>query len=444
MTTLVWFRRDCRLHDHEGVHWAATRGPVAFGYVHAHSTHPWRMGAAQQSWVHDTLATLQDEIESGGGQLLLATGNPVATILKWVQELGATAVVVSLDLHPESKAWDHELSAQLKPLGVELKVFDTARLTDSSRQYKADGTPFRVFTPFWKQLQTLDIPTPLGVPKWQPAPRLEGASLRDLFLKPAIPWDKGFNWVAGRKGAFQQLERFFPVASKYGQQRNTPSRSSTSGVSPYMALGVVSPREVWHSVSLADASVFLSQVGWREFAYHTFEHTPSSSDEPLQPAFNRFPWVSDRDSFTLWSNGMTGYPIVDAGMRELWATGWMHNRVRMIVASFLVKHLLIPWQDGASWFWDTLIDADLPNNSLGWQWVAGCGVDAAPYFRIFNPILQGKKFDPYGQYVKQWIPELTHVSTDVIHEPGHRGYAPPIVELGYARQRALDALAQIR
>jgi len=445
MTTLVWFRRDCRLTDHPGIHWASSRGPVAFGYVVPSPDYPWAMGAAQQSWLHGTLASLSADLGARQAQLLLAKGDPLTVIPQWVTDLSATAVVVADDPHPQHVKWDQQLAEHLAKCGVLYHRVNALRLTEPFEQYKADGAPFRVFTPFWKRLQTLEVPLPLPDRPVDPAPPIPTATLSSLGLKPHVPWDLGFDWVPGREGALALLSRFLPQASAYGLHRNTPSRVSTSCLSPYLALGVVSPREVWHSVSLAQAPTFLSQVGWREFAYHTLEGAPQLVDTPLQPSFERFPWSFDADTFQRWTSGQTGYPLVDAGMRELWQTGWMHNRVRMVVASFLVKHLLMPWQEGAAWFWDTLIDADLPNNTLGWQWVAGCGVDAAPYFRVFNPFLQSKKFDPQGRYIRQWVPELAHLSSDRIHDPdGVPGYPRPMVDHATARQRALDAWATLR
>lgn len=403
------------------------------------------MGAAQRTWLHDTLTDLSDALGARQAQLLLAQGDPLTVIPAWVTALSATAVVVADDPHPQHVAWDQQLAIRLGQMGVGYHRVNALRLTDPTTQYKADGTPFRVFTPFWKRLQTLTVPLPLPEVSVTPAPPIPTATVSELTLKPRLRWDAGFDWAPGRAGAMALLSRFLPHASAYGTHRNTPSRVSTSCLSPYLALGVVSPREVWHSVSLQQAPTFLSQVGWREFAYHTLEGAPHLVDTPLQPAFERFPWALDDRLFQRWTAGQTGYPLVDAGMRELWQTGWMHNRVRMVVASFLVKHLLMPWQEGAAWFWDTLIDADLPNNTLGWQWVAGCGVDAAPYFRVFNPFLQSKKFDPQGHYIRQWVPELAHLSSDLIHDAvGVPGYPPPMVDHAVARQRALDAWATLR
>lgn len=304
---------------------------------------------------------------------------------------------------------------------------------------------------------------PLEAPQQLLAPELWPPSvpLAELALEPKINWAEQMRdtWPPGEGGAQKLMERFAgEMLAGYNDSRNHPGHSGTSRLSPYLALGVVSPRQVWHAAGGDGHGPYLRQIIWREFAHHLLFHFPATSDEPLRAEFARFPWRYDQAAFDAWSSGRTGYPLVDAGMRELWTTGWMHNRVRMVAASLLVKHLLISWQTGAAWFWDTLVDADLANNTLGWQWVAGCGADAAPYFRIFNPVVQGEKFDPAGAYVRRWVPELARLSDNWIHKPweapqpmleaaGVRlgvNYPRPIVEHAAARQRALAALATIR
>jgi deoxyribodipyrimidine photo-lyase len=297
--------------------------------------------------------------------------------------------------------------------------------------------------------------------KW---PRSE--SLEGWGLHPAKPdWSKGFgDWTPGEAGALERLDDFLsgPIDG-YGEKRDIPAAPATSRLSPHLHFGEIGPRQVWvaarNAVAAGDASAgevekFLSEVGWREFNHAILFHNPDLPKANFRPEFDGFGWVKDQTSFDAWTKGETGYPIVDAGMRELWATGFMHNRVRMIVASFLIKHLLIDWREGEAWFWDTLLDADLPNNVGNWQWVAGSGADAAPYFRIFNPIAQGEKFDPRGAYVRHWIPELANLPDKVIHSPwtapahltpaAKRTYARPIVDHGQARQRALDAYRNLK
>jgi deoxyribodipyrimidine photo-lyase len=296
--------------------------------------------------------------------------------------------------------------------------------------------------------------------------------LDDLELLPEIDWAGGMReaWTPGESGAIKALERFRKSAvADYPDGRDRPDKPGTSRLSPHLHFGEISPRQVWHKLAPGSQSgmsesdrksawAYLREVGWREFAYHLLYHFPHTPCEPLRPEFKKFPWRKDAKALKAWQKGNTGYPIVDAGMRELWHTGWMHNRVRMIVASFLVKDLLLPWQEGAAWFWDTLVDADLANNTLGWQWTAGCGADAAPYFRVFNPTLQGKKFDPDGAYVRRWIPELAKLDARYIHEPTKapadalkragitlgKDYPKPIVDHGEARDRALAALDTIK
>ena len=337
------------------------------------------------------------------------------------------------------------------------------------------GRPFQVFTPFWKHCSALeDPPEPWRTPEALPAPQSwpKSLSLAALELEPKINWAEGLRaaWAPGEVGALANLKTFLAGHfDDYPEQRNRPDAAGTSRLSPHLHFGELSPRQVWHGLKTAAAkrglppaqwrgSQFLAEVGWREFAHHLLFHFPRTTDEPLRREFANFPWRVEETMLRAWQAGRTGFPIVDAGMRELWATGWMHNRVRMIAASFLVKDLLLPWQAGARWFWDTLVDADLAQNSLGWQWTAGCGADAAPYFRVFNPTTQGEKFDPEGNYVRRWCPELAKLSADWIHQPhaapqevlraAHlvlgRDYPKPLVDHADARNAALAAFALIK
>ena len=336
------------------------------------------------------------------------------------------------------------------------------------------GGPFKVFTPFWRHYQSLGEPTcPLPRPSRLSAPSTwpEGLSVDELKLNPRIAWDAGFHaeWSATPQGAAAELLQFLPERmARYNQDRDFPAEKGTSRLSPFLHFGQISPREIWRTASeqvvgrkgsgdAENASPFLRQLVWREFAHHLLYHFPHTPEEPLKPEFARFPWVTDADRLSAWQRGQTGYPIVDAGMRQLWATGWMHNRVRMIVGSFLVKDLLLSWTHGAAWFWDTLVDADLANNTLGWQWIGGCGADAAPYFRIFNPVLQSEKFDPDGTYIRRWVPELAGLRGKALHAPWEAdraslkaagvilggNYPEPIVDHKEARDLALEALKSI-
>jgi deoxyribodipyrimidine photo-lyase len=310
---------------------------------------------------------------------------------------------------------------------------------------KADGTPFRIFTAFWNACQRAPGPAaPIRAPKRIPAPARwpKSLALSALQLEPEIDWAAGMReaWQPGERGALERMREFLhaPVTT-YGTDRDRPDRDGTSRLSPHLHFGEISPRQVWHAAydriardragSRVGVEAFVRQLGWREFAHHLLFHFPQTPLEPMHPEFRAFPWRRDERKWKAWTRGQTGYPLVDAGMRQLWRTGWMHNRVRMVAASFLVKHLLIPWQEGARWFWDTLVDADLANNTLGWQWVAGCGADAAPFFRVFNPAAQARKFDPDGVYVRRWAP---------------RSSPPPIVNHERAREEALAAWASIR
>jgi deoxyribodipyrimidine photo-lyase len=289
-----------------------------------------------------------------------------------------------------------------------------------------------------------------------------------LDLEPKIDWATGIRatWTPGEAGAQRELRRFLrDDFERYASERNLPGKTGTSRLSPHLHFGEISPREVWHvllahrnAANAISVDAYLRELGWREFAYHLLFHFPFTTNEPLRREFMRFPWRTDRKLLKAWQDGRTGYPLVDAGMRELWATGWMHNRVRLVVASFLTKHLRIRWEEGAYWFWDTLVDADLANNTLGWQWTSGCGADAAPYFRIFNPLLQSEKFDPDGDYIRHWLPELTYIPTPWIHKPwlaperilSDAGiqlgstYPLPIVVHEEARREALAAFENIR
>jgi deoxyribodipyrimidine photo-lyase len=336
------------------------------------------------------------------------------------------------------------------------------------------GLPYRVYTPFWKGLRqkSLGLPTQVDLDgvgdRLPPTAQLpDSLPLAALRLLPRIAWDKGFSerWDPSLNGAQLALQEFLQTAVQdYKERRNLPGVAGTSSLSPYLHFGQLGPRQVWAATHAADAHqndggfTFLSELVWREFAYHLLHHFPHTDLQPLNGRYANFPWQPDEKLLRAWQRGQTGYPFVDAGMRELWHTGWMHNRVRMVVASFLVKHLLQPWQDGARWFWDTLVDADLASNSMGWQWVAGSGADAAPYFRIFNPFGQGEKFDPDGNYVRQWVPELARLPDSIIHRPWEAtpmelqmadvrlgdNYPLPIVEHARGRERALEALAGLR
>jgi len=341
---------------------------------------------------------------------------------------------------------ESRLESQLRQQGVLAGSFHGSLLFEPGAFRNQAGQPFRVFTPFWRACLTKPVTPPAKeAPRRliSPADWPHSLEISELGLEPVVDWASGFRevWQPGESGARRQLKRFIEEAlAAYPVNREKPGVAGTSRLSPHLHFGEISPGQVWRAVvemmqdNPAACHAYLRQIGWREFAYYLLHHHPESPEEVLRPEFAAFPWRMEPKRFKAWRQGRTGYPLVDAGMRELWHTGWMHNRVRMVVASFLVKHLLISWRDGAAWFWDTLVDADLANNTLGWQWVAGCGADAAPYFRVFNPSIQAEKFDPHSEYLRRWVPEL---------KAGEK-YPPPIVDHNEARDRALEALASIR
>jgi deoxyribodipyrimidine photo-lyase len=376
---------------------------------------------------------------------------------------------------PASIARDTGIKDALKARGISVQSFNAALLNEPWEIQNQSRKPFQVFTPYWRHCLKLSDPTePLTAPKKIPAPARWPRSepLDALGLMPRVPWYQTMAkvWCPGELGAHANLKQFVKESVwGYSETRNLPAVRGTSQLSPHLHFGEVSPRQVWHAVKqrgVRDAiptnewrtNQFLTEVYWREFAYHLLYHFKHTPTEPLRAEFARFPWVTNPQHLVAWQRGRTGIPMVDAGMRELWATGWMHNRVRMIVGSFLVKNLLISWQDGSRWFWDTLLDADLASNTLGWQWCAGSGADAAPYFRIFNPVSQGEKFDPEGDYVREWIPQLAKVPAKYVHCPWEApagvlqdagvtlgtDYPAPIVDLKATRQRALDAYQSMR
>jgi deoxyribodipyrimidine photo-lyase len=351
----------------------------------------------------------------------------------------------------------------LRADGVVAESHRAALLVEPWTLLKADETPYQVFTPFWKAcLPQLPPPAPL------PAPTLPGPErwpdslpLAALELLPRIRWDEGLAaaWQPGEAGALARLDQFCETGlTGYARWRDWPGRDGVSRLSPHLHFGELGPRQIWAAAAAATggdplgdkgAETFLREIGWREFAHYVLYHWPHTPEQPLQERFAAYPWREDYgDLLRAWQQGQTGYPMVDAGMRQLWQTGWMHNRVRMLVASFLVKNCRIPWQEGARWFWDTLVDADLASNTLGWQWTAGCGTDAAPYFRIFNPMRQGEQFDPDGAYIRRWVPELAKLPASVIHQPRagstEGGYPVPVVDFAASRAEALQGWDRIR
>lgn len=466
---ILLFRNDLRLSDHAALTAACADGrPVICLYVNDPlAADP--MGAAQQWWLHHSLTALSAQIELLGGQLVLRSG-PTQTVLSQViAETGADEVHWSRRYTPNAVAADTVLKTQLKSDGIRAESHAGRYLFEPWQVATKSGTPFRVFTPFWRAcLAQLDqvspaLPIPLGLTFYR---HLPSDDLPDWGLLPTRPnWAAGFgpHWTPGEAGAFARLDHFLTTrAQGYAEGRDFPAVAHVSNLSPHLQMGEITPRQILASLHRAevtgdvgdrDATKFLAEVGWREFAAYLLYHTPSLPEVEFQPKFVPFPWRDAPDDLAAWQRGQTGYPIVDAGMRELWQTGTMHNRVRMIVASFLTKHLRIDWRTGLAWFHDTLLDADVASNAASWQWVAGCGADAAPYFRIFNPITQATKFDPTGAYIRKWVPELSTLPDRYLGAPWQAPeavllgagvrlgttYPHPIVDHASARTAALDA-----
>lgn len=474
---LVWLRNDLRLADNPAVVEAARGGrPLVLLYVLDEVSPGIRpLGSAARWWLHRSLLSLSRDVEASGARLILRRGPAELVVPGVVDEVGAACVHWNRRWGGAEIAIDGALKTELRAMGREVVSHRGTLLHEPTTFVGKSGGPFRVFTPFWKALTTTFPPRP-------PLPRQDrlvpfegdvaGDALADWRLTPSAPdWSSGLAamWTPGEAGAAKRLSAFLDEGIySYSQIRDRPDLDLCSHLSPHLRFGEISPYQVFSAVEAAtrgseapprvDADKFLAEVGWREFAHHLLAQFPDLASRNFQARFDRFPWGDDEPLLRAWQRGRTGYPLVDAGMRELWATGTMHNRVRMVVASFLVKHLLIDWRAGETWFWDTLVDACPADNPANWQWVAGCGADAAPYFRIFNPVTQGEKFDPAGDYVRRFVPELARLPADVIHAPWTaprsvleaadvelgRTYPHPIVDHARARERALAAFAATR
>ncbi len=456
-TGIFWFRQDLRLSDNSALQMALTQcATVILVYILDSNTRP--LGGASRWWLHHSLQSLATDIAARGGTLNVYQGDATLIIKQLVTQHQATAVFWNRCYEPDAITRDKTLKADLSAGNIHVHSTNSALLLEPWQNLKADQTPYTVFTPFWKNLKHQAIATPVSpVSHFPHSPFLATASgIAALRLRPEIPdWAGGLctTWQVGEQAAWHRLEHFLSNALEgYPDDRNRPDVQGTSRLSPHLHFGEISPRQIWHFLSPQRSGVtvdkFLSEVAWREFSYHLLYHFPTLPATNWRKNFDHFPWQPDAPLLKRWQQGKTGYPIVDAGMRELWYTGWMHNRVRMITASFLTKHLLQPWQDGEAWFWDTLVDADMASNAASWQWVAGCGADAAPYFRIFNPVLQGQKFDPHGDYVRRWLPELADISLTCVHSPWLQGgvahYPAPMVDHDMARKRALSAFDSIK
>ena len=462
---VLWFRRDLRLADNAALRAALdTCDRVVPVFIHAPDEEaPWQPGAASRWWLHHALRALDADLRTRGARLHVRRGGTLRMLRALIAETDAKAVFWNRLYEPALVARDAQIRHALRADGVEAQSFGGALLFEPWQIATADGKPYKVFTPFWRQARArLDPRPPSRAPRSIEAVRVPGGLAIDaLRLLPKMPWDEGLRhaWTPGEQGARKALRRFLARAvTDYPRRRDFPGEPGTSRLSPHLHFGEISPMQIVWSLEQAvhagtsarpreGSEAYLRELGWREFSHQLLHHFPDSAATNLNPKFDRFAWARNAPAkIERWQRGETGIPIVDAGMRELWATGWMHNRVRMLVASFLTKNLRQHWLIGARWFWDTLVDADLSNNTQGWQWTAGTGADAAPYFRIFNPVTQGERFDPDGDYVRRWVPELASYEGASIHRPwldsrrlASTGYPRPIVDLAASREVALAA-----
>lgn len=475
---LHWFRHDLRQDDNPALVAAAQSDALLTLFIDETGTGHRPRGAASGWFLHHALASLQVSLTAKGNRLVILRGDPREIIPRLATDLGISGVTWNRRYGAAERETDASIKSMLRDRGIDAQSFNGHLLYEPMEVRSQAGGPMRVFTPFWKAARATRPPlAPLPAPSSLPptpdlAPIARQLSLDDLDLLPTKPdWAGGLRetWQPGEAGARAKLLAFIEGGlDGYGEDRNRPDKPSTSMLSAHLAVGDISIRRIWQTVEMAqksgqtranasDVAKFFSELGWREFAYHLLFHYPRLARENYQPKFNAFPWVKDEAALAAWQQGRTGYPIVDAGMRQLWQTGFMHNRVRMITASFLIKHLMLDWREGESWFWDTLCDADPANNAASWQWVAGSGADAAPYYRIFNPIIQGEKFDPKGEFVRRFVPELQLMPADFIHRPWDapapilsragvvlgETYPRPIVSHEMARERALEAFKSL-
>ncbi len=469
-TALVWFRRDLRLADHPALRHAIEHADrVVCVYIHSPEEEGrWRAGGASRWWLHHSLQTLQNQIKESGSALVLRSGRTLEVLRALIRETNAELVTWNRLFEPLLDKRDTQIENALGKSGIECVQFNGSLLFDPADVATKSGTPFRVYTPFWRHCtqRLQEIAPPAPAPKRIPGiSQVSSESLDHWKLLTGRLWEGWLSqhWTPGEYSAHAMLRKFnrSPI-DHYSQGRERPDTVGTSRLSPHLHFGEIGPRQIIaaleHRAKNASTQRYLSEIGWREFAHHLLVHFPQTPEEPLDPRFAKYPWTRSASSLKAWQRGKTGIPLVDAGMRELWQTGWMHNRVRMIVASLLTKNLRLHWLKGAYWFWDALVDADLANNTLGWQWVAGCGADASPYFRIFNPVLQAKRFDPQRDYIRRWVPELSALSNRWIHQPWAapseelvkaginlgKTYPRPVVDLKESRGQALAGYSRIR
>ena len=477
-TALLLFRRDLRLADNPALQAALDSADAVLPvYIHDPEV-DWTPGAASNWWLHHSLLALDATLRERRSALIVRAGDTLSELRALIDATSADAVHWNRCYEPAAIARDKTLKAALRDAGLRVESHNSALMMEPWTLATDNGDPYRVFSPFarrfnahWQPSRMTEAPATIPWPIGAADQPKGGAAIKALGLLPRIDWDVGFyeHWRPGVDGAHARLDSFMAgTAGDYKRLRELPGIDGTSALSPHLHFGELSPRECWAAAETAKAQGggdgidhFQRELIWREFAYHLLYHFPHTTDTPLNPRFADFPWRTPADyaeDLKAWQAGDTGVPIVDAGMRQLWHTGWMHNRVRMIVGSFLTKNLLIPWQEGARWFWDTLVDADLASNTLGWQWAAGSGADAAPYFRIFNPVLQAQKFDTEGTYVRRWVPELSRLSDKALHAPWEakpevlaqagvqlgRDYPEAIVDLKASRARALEAYERVK
>lgn len=471
-STLLWIRKDFRLEDNSALAAAiGAGGPIIPVFIWApEEAGNWAPGGASKWWLSQSIKVFAEQWETLGGKLILRQGESPKILRELIKETGAKRVYWNRRYEGPLREIDAAFKRQLNDEGIEVKSFNTALLNEPHTASTGTGNPYKVYTPYWRKVKDrpLEAPVEANLDAIQfPESFPSSEALSDLNLLPENQWYRKLysHWEVGEAEAMRRLETFLegPVED-YESERDRPDHAGTSSLSPYLHWGQIGPRQVAaklhakHDLRAKGPQVYLKEIYWREFAYNVLYHFPDTSDAPLRMEYAEFPWETDSAAIKAWQKGQTGYPIVDAGMRQLWETGWMHNRVRMIVSSLLVKHLLQDWKVGAEWFWDTLVDADLASNSLGWQWSGGCGADAAPYFRVFNPMTQGQKFDPEGAYVSQYVPELAKVPAQYIHEPWEapdsvlkeagvvlgETYPEPIIEHKAGRTRALAAFEAFR
>lgn len=471
-TTIVWYSNAFRTDDQPALRGAYERGAVAPVYVYdSQYTGPSAMGGATKWWVHHSLRALSVRLSQMGSPLIVRKGDPATELRKVAHALGADRVMFCEGIEPDLQQRDEEIEHELGKHGIEVERFKMDLLWPVGSVMTKDGNPYQVFTPFWKMALSTGMPDePVDAPNKLTPPdgHTASVSIDQLGLLPEVEWYTQMEerWTPGEHSAQGRFASFMEHRlGAYAEDRNRLDIPGWSAMSAHIHFGEISVRRMWHTITqderwqqVKGKEHYLREIGWREFAQHLINHFPRTIDEPLREQFKGFPWSRSKKAFDKWKRGQTGYPVVDAAMRNLWAEGWMPNRARMIVASFLCKDLRISWEEGMAWFWETLVDADLGSNTLGWQWTAGCGADAAPYFRVFNPVSQGEKFDPDGDYVRRWCPELAKLDSKVIHQPWEAApmelsaagitlgeeYPEPMVDHKVAREAALAAYEKVK